>query len=140
MLVRKYAAVVLVTLSVAISGLGKTNLDAKLANIQIGNFGRINDSYYRGAQPKSGDHADLATLGIKTVIDLTRDGNEEEKGLVERAGMKFHRIPMTTTDRPSEAAVTEFLQLVNDPAKSTTSTHNTLWQHKNSFLICCEIS
>src|SRR5258708_1889131 len=104
MLVRRHAAVLLITLSVAISALGKTNVDPNLANIKIGNFGRINENYYRGAQPTSGDYADLATLGIKTVIDLTRDGNVKEKGMVERAGMKFYRIPMTTSDRPAQTA------------------------------------
>src|SRR5262245_45846383 len=84
--------------------------------IHIDNFGKINDNYYRGAQPDGRDYADLAALGIRTVIDLTEDGRENEEGFVERAGMTFHRIPLDTGDRPADAAVSEFLKLVNDPA------------------------
>jgi hypothetical protein len=47
------------------------------------------------------DYPDLAALGVKTVIDLTRDGRDDEKGLVEAAGMKFVRIPLTTTEAPA---------------------------------------
>src|SRR5262245_50377438 len=43
------------------------------AKIRIDNFGQVNPNYYRGAQPKSGDYADLARLGVKTVINLTSD-------------------------------------------------------------------
>ena len=31
-----------------------------LDNVRIENFGRVNDRYYRGAQPKGRDFADLA--------------------------------------------------------------------------------
>ena len=52
---------------------------------RIDNFGKVNDNYYRGAQPE--DHyTDLAALGVRTVIDLTRDGRADEQGFVERSG------------------------------------------------------
>src|SRR6185295_14756675 len=79
------------------------------AKIRIKNFGRTNENYYRGAQPAQADYADLAALGVKTVIDLTQDGRDDEAGLVKRAGMKFYRIPLTTTEAPPSAAVTQFL-------------------------------
>ena len=41
-----------------------------LSNIRIGNFGQISGAYYRGEQPEGRDYADLAALGVKTVIDL----------------------------------------------------------------------
>lgn len=82
--------------------------------IQIDNFGEISANYFRGAQPQGHDYEDLATAGIKTVIDLTQDGREDEPGLVKQAGMAFYRIPLTTTDRPSEAAIAQFLKIVND--------------------------
>src|SRR4051795_6539372 len=41
--------------------------------IGIDNFGRVNEGYYRGAQPRGRDFADLASLGVRTVIDLTSD-------------------------------------------------------------------
>src|SRR5262245_9053689 len=94
------------------SASAETNGTFNPANIRIKNFGRTNGNYYRGAQPDSRDYPALAAVGIKTVIDLTRDGREDEPLLVQRAGMKFYRIPLTTSDRPSEASVTQFLKLV----------------------------
>jgi protein tyrosine/serine phosphatase len=109
---RRVGRTALAGLLIAVSSIAAQAQD--LAGIRIDNFGQINANYYRGAQPDGGDYADLATLGVKTVIDLTRDGRADEQRLVEAAGMKFHRIPMTTSDRPSDAAVAEFLKLVTD--------------------------
>src|SRR5207237_9726712 len=113
---RQGAAVLLILLSMSSVLCAKNSAAASLASIRIDNFGRINDNYYRGAQPDSLDYADLAAVGVKTVIDLTRDGRDDEQALVERAGMKFYRIPLTTSERPSEAAIARFLKLVDDPA------------------------
>jgi tyrosine-protein phosphatase SIW14 len=107
---------------------------AALSAIRIDNFGVINDAYYRGAQPKGDDYRDLATLGVKTVIDLTKDGRDDEQGLVEAAGMKFHRIPMTTTDRPSDAAIAEFLSMVNDPANQPVYVHCQGGRHRTGTM------
>src|SRR6188508_3777355 len=40
------------------------------APIRIDNFAKVNDGYYRGAQPAGSDYAALARLGVKTVINL----------------------------------------------------------------------
>ena len=69
---------------------------SKTPAIGIDNFGRINETYYRGAQPDGRDYSDLAALGVKTVIDLQEDGLAVEHQFVESAGMKFFHIPMTT--------------------------------------------
>jgi tyrosine-protein phosphatase SIW14 len=107
---------------------------AALSAIRIDNFGVINDGYYRGAQPKGDDYRDLAALGVKTVIDLTKDGRDDEQGLVEAAGMTFHRIPMTTTDRPSDEAVAEFLSMVNDPANQPVYVHCQGGRHRTGTM------
>ncbi len=39
----------------------------------IENFGKVNDNYYRGAQPRGEDFAELKRLGVKTVVDLRKD-------------------------------------------------------------------
>ena len=68
-------------------------------SVRIANFGKVNDNYYRGAQPKLADYTALAKLGVKTVIDLTKDGDLTEAASVAHEGMRFFRIPLTTTDR-----------------------------------------
>jgi len=113
---------------------GSASQVAALSAIRIDNFGVINDTYYRGAQPKGDDYRDLAALGVKTVIDLTKDGRDDEQGLVEAAGMKFHRIPMTTTDRPSDEAIAEFLSMVNDPANQPVYVHCQGGRHRTGTM------
>jgi uncharacterized protein (TIGR01244 family) len=104
------------------------------AAVRIDNFGKVDDEYYRGAQPDRADYADLAKLGVKTVIDLQSDGSSREKGLVEQAGMSFYRIPMTTSDRPSDAAVKQFLSLVNDAARQPVYVHCAGGQHRTGVM------
>jgi len=75
--------------------------DASPENL-IKNFGRISQNYYRGAQPKGGDYAYLASLGIRTVIDLERGGDAGEEQAVKQAGMRFYRIPLSDTQEPTK--------------------------------------
>ena len=131
---RLRAAVLLIFLSTISQALAQTNATAALLKVRIDNFGRIDDNYYRGAQPDRNDYADLAALGIRTVIDLTRDGRTDEQALVERAGMKFYRIPLTTSDRPSDAAVTQFLKLVNDRANQPVFVHCQGGRHRTGAM------
>jgi protein tyrosine/serine phosphatase len=112
----------------------QTSRPDALAAIQIGNFGQVNASFYRGEQPEGRDYAALATLGVKTVIDLQRDFDAAEQRLVERAGMKFVRIPMTTSDRPADADVERFLALVNDPANQPVYVHCKGGRHRTGVM------
>jgi len=105
-----------------------------LSRVHIGNFGQVDADYYRGAQPSGRDYADLAALGVKTVIDLTQEGRRDEQGMVERAGMSFYRIPLTTTERPSEPALKQFLSVVNDPARQPVYVHCQGGQHRTGVM------
>ena len=134
MALRICAAMLLILFSISGRVWAKSNPAADLTLIRIDNFGRINDNYYRGAQPEARDYADLAAGGIKTVIDLTRDGRDEERELVESAGMNFYRIPLTTTDRPSDAAVAQFLKLADDPANQPVYVHCQGGRHRTGVM------
>ena len=106
----------------------------QVSSIQIDNFGRINANYYRGAQPVGRDYADLAALGVKTIIDLTADGDAGEPAAVKTAGMKFYRIPMTTRVAPTADQVAEFLKLVNDPANQPVYVHCQGGRHRTGVM------
>jgi tyrosine-protein phosphatase SIW14 len=106
----------------------------RVAGIRINNFGRINSNYFRGAQPEDRDYRDLAGLGVRTVIDLTRDGRANEQRLVEQAGMKLYRIPMTTSEKPGAVAVAQFLKLVNDPASQPVFVHCQGGRHRTGVM------
>ena len=109
--------------------------DAPFAgSIRIDNFGQVNSRYYRGAQPRGGDYANLAAFGVKTVVDLTKDGDAQEASLVKAAGMAFHRIPMTTHEPPSKDRVAQFLEIVNDPANQPVYVHCVGGRHRTGVM------
>src|SRR5262245_7993261 len=107
---------------------------AAISHIRIDNFGQVNPVYFRGAQPEGRDYADLAAAGIKTVIDLQADGSAGEKALVERAGMGFHRIPMTTRTAPTAEQIDTFLRLVNEPANQPVYVHCAGGRHRTGIM------
>lgn len=105
-----------------------------LSAITIDNFGRINANYYRGAQPRGHDYAELASLGVRTVIDLTKDGDPAEAGMAQAAGMRFYRIPMTTRETPTAQTVARFLHIVNDPANQPVYVHCQGGRHRTGVM------
>lgn len=108
---------------------------ASLATVRIENFGRINAAYYRGGQPEVGDYAELAALGIKTVIDLQADGtNHDEAQLVGAQGMRFYRIPMTTHVPPTPEQLATFLKIVSDPAQQPIYVHCMGGRHRTGVM------
>ena len=106
-----------------------------LSTIRIDNFGRIDDTYYRGAQPKGRDYADLAALGVKTVIDLQADGdNADEAKLVAASGMRFYRIGMTPRVAPTAEQLAAFLRIVKDPAQQPVYVHCAGGRHRTGVM------
>jgi protein tyrosine/serine phosphatase len=109
-------------------------VQAAPSHIQIDNFGEIGAGYYRGAQPEGHDYSDLAAMGVKTIIDLTKDGDVEEPAAALAAGLQFHRIPMTTHEPPTSADITEFLTLVTDPANQPVYVHCQGGRHRTGVM------
>ena len=70
-------------LALAINFISVASASAKTApafpNIAIKNFGQMDERFFRGAQPGEGDYKSLASLGIKTIIDLRDDPTSYEK-------------------------------------------------------------
>ena len=108
--------------------------DAALAAIGIDNFGKVNDKYFRGAQPKGEDFKALSALGVKLVIDLASEGAGSEEAESRAAGMSFVRIPMTTRQVPSPAVIAQFLSLVNDPANQPVYVHCQGGRHRTGAM------
>jgi protein tyrosine/serine phosphatase len=103
--------------------------------ITIDNFGRVDATYFRGAQPKGHDYRDLAALGVRTVIDLTSDdGQRDEPALAAAAGMKYVHIPMTMHTVPTPAQVAQFLTIVNDPENQPVFVHCVGGRHRTGVM------
>ena len=113
--------------------------DLAAVKVSIENFGRISDTYYRGSQPVGDDYAELAALGIKTVIDLQEDFDEHDAGRseeadVKRAGMNFVRIPMNTRVKPTDAQIAQFLAIASDPAQQPVYVHCKGGKHRTGVM------
>jgi protein tyrosine/serine phosphatase len=95
----------------------------KFANINIRNFGQMDEHYYRGAQPKKEEYAALKALGITTIIDLQEKPTKYEKAEAEALGLKYINIPMDDATYPPQSAIDRFLKEINDPANGTVYVH-----------------
>jgi protein tyrosine/serine phosphatase len=105
------------------------------SSIKIKNFGKIDEQYFRGAQPKNHDYEDLAALGIKTVISLTNtDTDPNEKVMVEKAGMKYYQISMESHTPPTDSQLAEFLRLANDPESYPVYVHCAAGKHRTGVM------
>ena len=106
-----------------------------LSSIRIDNFGRVDPMYFRGAQPEGRDYADLAALGVKTIINLTSDDAQaNEQAMAGQAGLKYLQIPMTTHEPPTAAKLAEFMKIVNDPASQPVYVHCVGGRHRTGVM------
>jgi protein tyrosine/serine phosphatase len=138
---RCHFAALLVALAIAVPASAK---DAKATSraaataapgVQIDNFGRINEHYYRGALPHERDYPALARLGVKTMIDLTDDdGDSSEQRLAESAGMKFFKLAMNTRVVPTAGQIATFLSIVDDPVNQPVYVHCVGGRHRTGVM------
>ena len=106
-----------------------------LTRIHIGNFGLVDSTYYRGGQPEGQDYADLAALGVKTLINLTSDdADTHEQSLAKGAGLNYFQIPMTTHQAPTPAQIEQFLKIVNDPSNQPVYVHCVGGRHRTGVM------
>jgi protein tyrosine/serine phosphatase len=88
--------------------------DEKLTLQGVGNFGRVNQRFYRGAQPTDDGFAHLRDLGIGTVVRLSlgEEGAAAERATVETLGMKFIALPWSSVHDPRSDQIVAFLSFV----------------------------
>lgn len=98
--------------------------------VSIDNFGRINERYYRGAQPDQNGFAQLKSLGVKTVIDLREDSEPEAAGWVRGFGMQYFNIPLSSTRPATDEQSAYFLKLANDPSNWPVYVHCAGGRHR----------
>src|ERR1044071_4891390 len=111
---RKVAVSFFAVLMLSAAALAKGN--AAFPNVNIKNFGQMDERFYRGAEPKDvEDFQALKALGINTVIDLQAKPEASERGNVESLGMRYVNIPMVDKEYPRPEWVAAFLKTVDDP-------------------------
>lgn len=118
----------------ALTGAAASVTQQKSSADHIENFGKVNENYYRGAQPSAEGFAKLKQLGVKTVIDLRKDSVSEAPEWVRSAGMQYFNIPLKAS-RPATPEQTDyFLKLVNDPKNWPVYVHCKGGRHRTGAL------
>jgi protein tyrosine/serine phosphatase len=121
-------------LLIASGAFAKTHSDPAFSNINIKNFGKMDERFYRGAQPKESDYQALKTLGINTVIDLQDNPTSYEKRAVEALGMRYVNIPMSDSSYPKEETIQSFFKVVNDPTTGKFFAHCAGGRHRTGVV------
>jgi protein tyrosine/serine phosphatase len=130
------SALIALVISLSIVG-GAAAGPARTGAIRIDNFAQVNDHYFRGSQPVGHDYADLAALGVKTVINLIGDASDldpQEAAMVARQGMRYVNIPMSTRVPPTALQLDQFLALVNDAASQPVYVHCVGGSHRTGVM------
>lgn len=105
-----------------------------VSNVRIKNFGQMDERFYRGAQPKEEQYAELKALGITTVIDLQAEPKEYERRIVESLGMRYVNIPMVEKTYPRAEHVEEFLKLTADASTGKFFVHCAGGRHRTGSM------
>ncbi len=136
-LFRNVAGSLLAVLALAILGQAQQSVTSETPadiEINIKNFGRMDERFYRGAQPKAKDFKALAALGIKTIIDLRADPEDYERAAVEAQGMTYLNIPMIGKKYPTEEATQAFLKAVGNPETGKFYVHCAGGRHRTGAM------
>jgi len=86
----------------------------------VGNLYRIEDGFFRGAQPNADGFKDLAGLGVRSILDLAGGGGDER--FVSRDSVKLFHVPMSAWGLHDDL-VLQALKIMIDPANRPLMVH-----------------
>ena len=99
-----------VVLCIQVLALGQQETKYK----ELPNFHRVDQSLYRGGQPKDGGFETLKRLGIKTIIDLRNENTPKESSAAQANGLRYFNFPMERFGRPDDETVEKVLTIISD--------------------------
>jgi tyrosine-protein phosphatase SIW14 len=106
----------------------------------VPNFYQVNDHVYRGAQPTDEGWKSLASLGVKTVIDLRLQNEhptQAERQAVEAAGMHYINIPMNGLIAPTNEQISKVLGLLDSTKEGPVFIHCRRGADRTGTVIAC---
>ena len=105
-----------------------------------GNFYEvIPGQLYRGAQPQKGGLKRLASMGIRTIVNLR---GEDQNTLAEQQeakelGLNYYALPMGGLSRPSDKQVEQVLAIINNPENGAVFVHCKHGADRTGVIIAC---
>ena len=105
----------------------------------IPNFHQVDERVYRGARPTIQGIANLAKLGVKTVVDLRETGSETvaEERTVKAAGMIYVSIPMNGLRAPSNEQVAQVLGWFDNDSAAPVFVHCKRGADRTGTVVAC---
>jgi protein tyrosine/serine phosphatase len=106
----------------------------------VGNFEKVNDLVYRGAQPTEQGFQSLAKLGIHSVVDLQESGSSraiDEEKAVKAAGMEYISVPMEGMQKPSNESVAKVLAVLESGTNGPVFVHCHRGADRTGGVIAC---
>ncbi|HEX4438828.1 MAG TPA: tyrosine-protein phosphatase [Thermoanaerobaculia bacterium] len=91
-----------------------------VAGTSVQNLYRVEDGFYRGAQPSADGFKELVGLGVKTVIDLAGGGGDG--AFVKEGSLKLVHLPMHAWSLRDDR-VLEALRVMADPSNRPIMIH-----------------
>jgi tyrosine-protein phosphatase SIW14 len=117
---------VLVTLSLAPTTLAQ-NERQKVEGVQ--NFGKVTELYLRGGAVTPDGVDRLASMGVKTIIDLRDKPSPGEPEACKRNGIAYYKFPMDGSVAPENKAINEILSIIQR-SKAPVYVHCSAGKHR----------
>jgi tyrosine-protein phosphatase SIW14 len=89
------------------------SIERKLTLAGVPNFGEVNSTLYRGAQPTPEGFENLARFGISIVVDVRGGTHKSERKLVTKLGMRYVSIGWHCF-HPQDEKFARFLTLLRE--------------------------
>ncbi|PKM43682.1 MAG: protein tyrosine phosphatase [Gammaproteobacteria bacterium HGW-Gammaproteobacteria-1] len=67
-----------------------------MLDVQLGNFYQVSDELYRSRQPDDEEMAQLAVMGIRSILNLREHHSDDDEA--ESTGINLYRVPMNAGD------------------------------------------
>lgn len=110
-----------------------------ISHKELPNFHQVNDRLYRGAQPKKDGLKKLASLGVKSILNLR---GEDENTIAEQQeakelGLNYYALPMGGLSRPSDEQIAKALSIINNPENGVVFVHCKHGADRTGVVIAC---
>jgi protein tyrosine/serine phosphatase len=106
---------------------------------ELPNFHKVTGRLYRGAQPQKDGLKKLASLGIKTIVNLRGedDNTLAEQQEAKALGLNYYALPMGGLSRPTNEQVKQALAIINNPENGMVFVHCKHGADRTGVVIAC---
>jgi protein tyrosine phosphatase (PTP) superfamily phosphohydrolase (DUF442 family) len=99
---------------------------------------KVSDGLYRGARVDGDDggYTQLKNAGIKSIVDLTAEGTDDEK-MAAQNGFQLLNIPIIDNTAPTSAQMKQFLDYATTPANQPVYVHCEAGKGRTGVAVAC---